>query len=406
MFLPAAPPPRHAARRRVRRIPSGETTAPFDCVLDAVVSRPQGALVAWQVQIPAVRPVVGSNCDDAGVPQLLRANPRSHGEVAAAHVHRISARDPYRVVLSIERHGLAKGGIDELRIPGQLNCRVAIKSPGPGQTLPQAGHIRGNRRLIARHLVNVHLVDAALANCHGLRSSRIADRYRFLSFGILGGGSGVEKQAIFVPSCRNRDAEAPVVGQLAKGDLEVRFRPVGAVEPELFVRQDGWPEEKAFRDRAVGLALRVPRTTSHACEDRVVDAVVLPPAANCRVALVALDEPILGSHPERLEGERLVGRGLRHDEVLVVQQPAERPEDELLREGIGIDRPAQIDAEILDHGLGVWIDDSSAERIPRDFEVGLHQQRRQVQRVRVVHEPVLGHRVLGERACQVVVKLQ
>ena len=147
--------------------------------------------------------------------------------------------------------------------------------------------------------------------------------------------------------------------------------------PEDLVVRDRRPQQQPLRHGAVGVPLGIAGAAAHAGKNGVIDAVVLAPAADRVIPGIALDEPILRPHDERFEGERLAGRQLRHHEVLVVQEQAVRPQDELVRARLGIDRRAQIDPEILDRGLRLRVDDAAVERLLGNLEVRLEQQRRE-----------------------------
>ncbi len=107
----------------------------------------------------------------------------------------------------------------------------------------------------------------------------------------------------------------------------------------------------------------------------MINAIEIAPAADRVVALIAFDEAVLGPHEERFEGESLLGGQLRDQDIPVLEQQAVGAENQRVRIGRRIHRGAEIDAEVLNLGLLGWIDNSPAESLFGDFEVGFDQQR-------------------------------
>ena len=197
-----------------------------------------------------------------------------------------------------------------------------------------------------------------------------------------------------------------MVGQFTQGDLEIGAWAVGAFHAEDLGAGDGGAEEEPLGDRGKGFSLGIALSAAHAGENRMVDAAVITPTADGVVALVALDEAVLGAHGEGLEGERLVRLQFPQCEIGAVQQHAVGAEDQLVGYGGGVDAGAQIEAEILDCGFGFGIDNGSFQCLFGDVVVGLEQQRGEGQRLLVVEEAVLGDGIGREIIGQVVVEQQ
>ena len=113
---------------------------------------------------------------------------------------------------------------------------------------------------------------------------------------------------------------------------------------------------------------------------------------------------ILRPHHERLEGERLARLQLLDREVAFVQQQAVRPENQVVRDRLRVDPCPEIDAEVLDRRLRLRIDEAAGECLVGDVEVRLEQQRRELQRLLVVHEPVAGDGIGRQNLRDVVVE--
>ena len=110
-----------------------------------------------------------------------------------------------------------------------------------------------------------------------------------------------------------------MIGQFTQGNLEIGAGAVGAFHAEDLGAGDGGAEQEAAGDGGKGFAFGIPLGAAHAGENRMVDAAVIAPTADGVVALVALDEAVLGAHGERLVGERLVGLEFSHREIGAVQ---------------------------------------------------------------------------------------
>ena len=128
-----------------------------------------------------------------------------------------------------------------------------------------------------------------------------------------------------------------------------------------------------MRNGAVSSAFRVAVAAAHVRENSVIDAVVIAPPADGVVPLVALDEPVLRPHRERLEGERLVRAKLFDREIALVQQQTIGAENEVVLDRLGVDSGSQIDAEVLNHRLRLRIDEAACQRLIGNVEVRLQK---------------------------------
>ena len=167
--------------------------------------------------------------------------------------------------------------------------------------------------------MDVNLINAGLRNRYGVRCLEIPGHHATRAHGLLGRIGWIQHQAVAVFCRRHGDAKAPKVRQFAQGNLEVRSRPVGAIAFKQFVAGNGRPQQQSARNRAIGLPFRIAAFAPQVGKHRVIDTVVLSPAAHRVVARVAFDETILGPHGARLESERLAEYRLRYQNVLVVQ---------------------------------------------------------------------------------------
>ena len=113
----------------------------------------------------------------------------------------------------------------------------------------------------------------------------------------------------------------------------------------------------------------------------MIDAVERSPAADSVVPLVAFNEVELRSHPERPKLKRFLGREFGDEEFVVLEQIAERAEHELIRARLRIDRHTKIDAEVLDRGRRLFVDNAPVEGRVGDVEIRFHLQRRQAVQV-------------------------
>ena len=92
------------------------------------------------------------------------------------------------------------------------------------------------------------------------------------------------------------------------------------------------------------------------------------------VALIALDVAEVPPEERPPDGEGLLRRGLRHEDVGVGEKLADVPEDEGLRGRVGVDAPAEIDTEPLDLRGLVGIDEGGVEGARGGLEEGLRLQ--------------------------------
>ena len=271
--------------------------------------------------------------------------------------------------------------------------------------LPLAQGQRHVLRPLARGM-QIDLIDAGLLDRDRLRRGRISADDRVCSLRRSCRRARIEQQPVVVLRRGHGDPEPAVIGELAERDLEIRPGSVGPLALKDLVIRDRRPQQQALRDRAVREPFGIAGSAAHAGEDRVIDAVVLSPAADRVVARVALDEAILRPHRERLEVERLAEPRLRDHEVPIVQQQAVRSQDQLVRARLGIDAGTEVDAEILDLRPGLRVDDAAIERLFGDLEVRLEQQGREGQRLLVVHEPVTRDGVRRQHLREVVFEQQ
>ena len=246
-----------------------------------------------------------------------------------ADPHGCSAGYHDRIAIAVECHGPAEGRVDEPRIAFQTACPLAVERPCTNQTLREAGRIRGAPGCVRLGIVDIDLVDAVSSDVDGSQLAWI-ERYDRLRLQALPGGHPLlEQQAVLVSRGSDSNPEAPFVGEFARRDLEVCLRPERALATEDLVGWYGRAKQQAFRYDVERVPLGIALATPHAGEHRVIDAVVVPPAADRGIPPVAFVETVLRSHSDRLEGERLVRHELRHCVVADVKQLAVRPENQL-----------------------------------------------------------------------------
>ena len=362
------------------------------------------AVATAEGEAPTGGPVVAAEREEAGAAGSFGLDPGGEGEGAGADAEGFVGRDDDGVGIGAEGEGFAEGGVDEAGVAFESAFGLVIKRPGGGEGFAEPGGVRRGELVAALGGVDVDLIDAGLGNGEGLGGFEIGE-----GEGVgrgAGGGAGVEQEAVVVLGGGDGDAEAAVVGELAEGDFEVGFGAVGAFGVEGLFVGDGGTEEKAGGDGAVGLALGVAVRAAHAGEDGVVDARVFAPAADRIVALVALDEAVVGAHGGGREGEGLFGGEFGDGEVFVVEQEAAGAEDELFGQGVLVDGLAEVHAEVLDGGFLGGVDDGAVEGFFGDFEVGLDEEGGELEGVFIIDEAIGGDGVGGDAFGEVVFELE
>ncbi len=219
--------------------------------------------------------------------------------------------------------------------------------------------------------------------------------------GTDGGGSLFQQQCVGIAGRLDPHAKASLFGEFAQRDFEVGHGAVGVGLTEDLGAGNGRAQQQPFGDRLPGISQRIAGGPAQAGEDRMVDAVVMPPAPDGVVPLVPLDEVEHPLHAERLVGERFDRIGLGHDEICVGEQGAVGPENEIVGAGFPVQPRSQFHPEVLDNrGLGL-VDQGLCQRPFGDLEIGFDLQGRQSQGLGVVGEAFFGDSIGRERVGQV-----
>ena len=201
------------------------------------------------------------------------------------------------------------------------------------------------------------MVDARFRDGDPRCLQRVANDDGPRGIGRPGGDAGIEQQAVLVPGGVDRDPELAVFGQLPQGDLKVGLGSVSAFHAEQLGARNRGTQEQPVRNQVVGIPFRVAVVAPHAGEDRMVDAVVLPPPPDGVVALITLDEPVFRPHLEGIKVKRLGRLQLGNGELGGFQQIAVGPEDEIVGDRFRVDPGAEIEAEVLNRRLRLRIND-------------------------------------------------
>ena len=366
----------------------------------------QYTLVVRHVEIPSVRPAVFAETNNTALPQLRGSDPRGHGEFAVTHVHHRIARHHHCVIFAVKIHSLAKRTLHKLRATHQLavqtfraphTVRIAIQLPRAYELIVQLRRIRLHLsvgRCLQKH---IRLVQPRLGNLDRARPHRALHAEH--AFGWLGPRrAALQQKGIRVLRGLHAHAEFPVLGQLAQRDFEIRAWPIRAGHLPNLRTGNRRSQQQTIRRHLMRLAQRIALGATHAGKHRVINAVVLAPAAHRAVALITLVEAPLCAHLERLKGKWLGRHQLCHHEVIIGQQRTVRAEDQPVRARLRVDLMPEIHPEILNHRLGLRIHNRQVQRPLGNLEIRFHQQWREQHRLPVVHETVLGHTVRRQHA--------